>query len=533
MKCLKQLVDNFQTLPQSLFLHDIKRDGIYPLTGGGSADIYRGTVGGKPVCLKVLRVHTTQSGRRRKQLKANFCKEALLWAQLRHANLLPLLGVNTRLFPSGFCLVSPWMEHGDITAFLKENPGHDKTRALYEIVSGLQYLHSLSPPVVHGDIKGANILVDECHRCLLADFGLADSLTTMLTISSGDPKGSLRWMAPEMFRFSPTTEVDVEGHSRQNGVTRHKSPRDIYAFACTVLEIMTGEPPFPNVGDVAVISLVSTGVRPERPSKGWCPNNIWELVETCWCQDPLQRPRAEELQDRLQKLMEAGDSSSPVDPPFMGHFHPDGIDPSPPVPLNSLSPGNSYPGLPQENATSSTLHVSGVSVQPPVHASSASPQRHSPPISSGSNSSSSRQHSNNTSHSSSPPSGLPLWRGRGGVLMSGDNSHSLRRRAMDAISSGYRTIPSLFSRIPPSAQVVSIIICLVVRTSNAGMMAKTLVSIVTLGLCWEHVVFLAQTVFRKITSWFEGRVGHLRDLDQGYTLVTGGVSRPRWSSANR
>ncbi|KAL0060926.1 hypothetical protein AAF712_012262, partial [Marasmius tenuissimus] len=296
--------------------------------------------------------------------------------------------------------------------------------------------------------------------------------------------------------------------------------------------IMTGEPPFPNVKDVVVISLVSTGIRPGRPSKGWCPDNIWELVEGCWSQDPLQRPRAEELQDCLQKLMEAGDTSS-VDPPSMGHFYPDSLNPPPPAPLTSLSPGDARRNLPKKEATGSTLHISGSSVRPSIRAGSASPQRHSPPASSRSDSNR-QQHSNNTSRSSNPPAGLPLWRGQGRVLMSGDNSRSLRSRAMDAINHGYRTVPGLLSRLPPEDQgVISIIVLLAVGTSSTEMMVKVLVSIVTLGLCWEHVVFLARTVFRKTTSWIEDKVRQIRDLEkqytqgQGYALINRRAPRPR------
>ncbi|KAL0063163.1 plasma membrane calcium [Marasmius tenuissimus] len=232
------------------------------------------------------------------------------------------------------------MEHGDIITFLKENPGHDRIRALYDIVSGLQYLHSLSPPVVHGDIKGANILVDGHHQCLLADFGLADILadTTMMpTTSSGGIKGSTRWMAPEMFSFA--SGVDVKGDTKGNSTKdSKKTPRDIYAFACTVLEIMTGKPPFHHLIDAAVIFQVSVHhIRPERPSEGWCPDHIWDLVELCWGEDPLRRPTATMLQRYLHRLIEAG-NPFPGDPSFISYLNPD--DPS----LDSRTAGRSTLG---------------------------------------------------------------------------------------------------------------------------------------------------------------------------------------------
>ncbi|KAG7094582.1 hypothetical protein E1B28_005408 [Marasmius oreades] len=255
-----------------------------------------------------------------RRIIADFCREALIWTQLRHSNVLPLLGVNTELFPSCFCLVSPWMENGDIVSFLKMNPNHDKLQPICEIMAGLEYLHTLSPPIAHGDIKGANILVDEEHHCRLADFGLAAisaETMTMIHTTTGVIKGSIRWMAPELYAFATGT---VEKNAKED-----RTPRDIYAFACTVLEMLTGKPPFSNLIDAAVIYQVSVRrIRPERPSEGWCPNHIWNLVESCWDEDPLKRPRAKALHMYLQQLMLSG-NPDPGDPGFIGYFQPEGF----------------------------------------------------------------------------------------------------------------------------------------------------------------------------------------------------------------
>ena len=58
--------------------------------------------------------------------------------------------------------------------------------------------------------------------------------TTILTTSSGGVKGSTRWMAPEMYSFG--SGVDEEGE-KEGTPKEDKTPRDIYAFACTVLEV--------------------------------------------------------------------------------------------------------------------------------------------------------------------------------------------------------------------------------------------------------------------------------------------------------
>ncbi|KAK1227130.1 hypothetical protein PQX77_009870 [Marasmius sp. AFHP31] len=235
----------------------------------------------------------------------DFCREALIWTHLDHPNVLPLIGVNTKLFGTDFCLVSPWMENGDIITFLKRKPDHDRMRSIKEIAAGLEYLHSRSPMIVHGDIRGgqgtytyeercqANILVDEGFNCRLADFGLSREAltgTTTFESSTGGMKGSLRWMAPEGYLLSTS-----------NNSKGNHSPRDIYAYACTIIEILTGKPPFSDLFDGAVIAnVLFNHARPPRPTESWCPDCIWKLVERCWIQDSRKRPTARYIHSYLK-----------------------------------------------------------------------------------------------------------------------------------------------------------------------------------------------------------------------------------------
>ncbi|KAF9259165.1 hypothetical protein L218DRAFT_843322, partial [Marasmius fiardii PR-910] len=59
-----------------------------------------------------------------------FCKEVLIWTQLSHPNIVPLIGVNADLFEPEFCLVSPWMANDDIISFLKRNPDHNRLQSV-------------------------------------------------------------------------------------------------------------------------------------------------------------------------------------------------------------------------------------------------------------------------------------------------------------------------------------------------------------------------------------------------------------------
>ncbi|KIK66029.1 hypothetical protein GYMLUDRAFT_158685, partial [Collybiopsis luxurians FD-317 M1] len=171
----------YQALPLSLTVREVIREGWNPVAGGGFADIWRGRANEKPVCLKVLRFAVEQDENIRARMRKQFCHEALVWRQLNHTNILPLLGVNTELFFPSFCLISPWMEQRDIISYLKKNPDHDLLSVVgiplvlevrqfthlncgcfrfgakfLEVVAGMDYLHSREPPVIHGDIRGVS-----------------------------------------------------------------------------------------------------------------------------------------------------------------------------------------------------------------------------------------------------------------------------------------------------------------------------------------------------------------------------------------
>ncbi|KAE9402611.1 kinase-like protein [Gymnopus androsaceus JB14] len=302
---LRQLSVTYRILPASLVIRDVKQEGRHAVGGGGFADIYRGTILNlgrvQLVCLKVLRLVMEQDEETRDKIRKEFCKEALIWRQLKHPNILPLLGVNAELFSPSFCLISPWMENRDIITYLKNNPGHNRHTVLSEIAAGLYYLHSRDPPILHGDIRGANILVTDDLHCCLADFGLALIISDSRTLSttSAMTKGTTRWMAPEL--------IIPNNSARQ--APNHTS-RDVYAFGCTVLEILTLRLPFHDkTRDPAVIYSLMTGERPARPQNIWYPDAIWDLTTRCWTQEAAARPSAQEIYDFLQTTLTTSTTS--------------------------------------------------------------------------------------------------------------------------------------------------------------------------------------------------------------------------------
>ncbi|KAG6915138.1 hypothetical protein DXG01_013077, partial [Tephrocybe rancida] len=222
-------------------------------------------------------------------------KETILWGQLSHPNILPFYGLFR--FDGRVYFVSPWMEHGDIRMYLMHNPGAPRFKLALDVANGLAYLHENE--IIHGDLKGPNILIDDAGRAVLADFGLSSvsdcDIIAWMSQSAGASKGgSVIWQAPELF--------DIQNDKIVNNTTAS----DVYAWGCVCFEIFTGERPFGTLNPTQVLLRVISGARPQRPEASSPPwqewglnEDVWLLMDRCWSQDPLQRPSAHGIVDDL------------------------------------------------------------------------------------------------------------------------------------------------------------------------------------------------------------------------------------------
>ncbi|KAF9441592.1 kinase-like protein [Macrolepiota fuliginosa MF-IS2] len=265
--------------------------GKTPIASGHFGEILEGTIQGQRICVKVIKLY--QRSHIMNALKV-FLKEAMIWGQLQHPNLLPFYGVYHLDDSHGrICLVSPWMENGTIVEYLRAHPGVNRPLLVRDIAQGLEFLHRNK--VVHGDLKGVNILVSRAGHACLADFGLsslrdAEVIRFAMLESSGHRGGTPRWEAPELLDDS---EAII-----------HRTPAsDIYAFGCVCYEVFTGKVPFFELPkDIMVYVKVMNGERPSRPACGTWPirrwgltDGIWELIAQCWRHCSIERPNAREI----------------------------------------------------------------------------------------------------------------------------------------------------------------------------------------------------------------------------------------------
>ncbi|KAJ1301568.1 hypothetical protein OPQ81_008816 [Rhizoctonia solani] len=287
----------------------------WPVARGGFGEVWKGALvcnnasekKGRPIAVKRLTMYAAAGDEGMEKTRKRTRRELTIWSQLQHTNILPLLGACS--FRGGTGLVSGWQENGNATEWVRTNPQVNRLELCEGICRGLTYLHDTG--IVHGDLRGANVLICDDGTPKLIDFGLA-SITDGSSFSvSSTLAGTLRWMAPEL-------QV-TEGQ----GATK---AGDMFAFGMTMLELFTGLRPFSAVkNDIAVLLKYQNGERPPRPShtgrdvKGSKGNVIgtrsniprdgdeirdvcvpmddetWREVDRCWDQEPSLRPSASKM----------------------------------------------------------------------------------------------------------------------------------------------------------------------------------------------------------------------------------------------
>jgi serine/threonine protein kinase len=132
-------------------------------------------------------------------------------------------------------LVMDWVSGEDLRVLLRREgrpglPYAAALQAMRDVAAALDHLHSHEPPVVHGDVKPANIVVSggadgQRQRAVLVDFGLAGRLSD----AGSSPGATEAYASPEVFSGGPATPA-----------------ADIYSFAATAFELITGRVPVPG-----------------------------------------------------------------------------------------------------------------------------------------------------------------------------------------------------------------------------------------------------------------------------------------------
>lgn len=277
----------------------------YPVSTGGYGDVYSGRlVDDTPVAIKIIRPHDSD-GLSAGKYQKRAAKELYAWSKCNHPNVLRLLGLAE--FRNRLAMISLWAENGTLPSYIRKNPLVNRCSLSTSVSEGLAYLHVNG--IIHGDLKGANILVSSDGVPMLTDFGNAKlAEATLAFTTTAAVSFSPRWTAPEILE----------------GSTSHSRAGDVYALGMAILEIISGEVPFSRVGEMQIPTMVlvkkATPPRPEKqiPTRSVCGDILWALLMKCWAREPKLRPSSAQVRDIMSDItqdslayIEAGPDDEP------------------------------------------------------------------------------------------------------------------------------------------------------------------------------------------------------------------------------
>lgn len=248
---------------------------------GNFGQVFRGTMKlengfNKPVAIKTLKSENMS--------KEKFLAEAIVMKSLKHHNIVHILAISEDV--DNMFIITEFMDKGDLLKVLKSEARLDRNDLLticHQISMGMEYLESRE--FIHRDLAARNVLVSSDNVVKLADFGLAKCLQDAEPVYTGSSESVFppRWSSPEVldsYQFSIKS--------------------DVWAFGITCHEVYNhGEMPYKGRRNQELYHLLKSGFRLPRPSQ--MPLDIYQLIRSCWEDDPTQRPSFAELQEMLRE----------------------------------------------------------------------------------------------------------------------------------------------------------------------------------------------------------------------------------------
>lgn len=256
------------------------------LGSGGFGAVYKGSYRGEEVAIKKLH---PMDGQISAAQMDEFKKEVANLQALRHTRLVSFIGA-AFVRPS-LCLVLEFMSNGSLYDLLHQRRTPLTTEQRFgmavQVSEGVNFLHSLSPPFVHRDLKSLNVVLDMALNCKLCDFGLTQTMDNTHISRKDNEGGSPRYMAPELF--------DSKG--------RITEKVDVWALGCLAVEIFTGRVPHEECNTIQQV-MIKTLVNKQLPFLDWngVHPEIRKLAEACFIFDTRVRMDAPTFVDGLIAL---------------------------------------------------------------------------------------------------------------------------------------------------------------------------------------------------------------------------------------
>ncbi|KAJ2824311.1 ATP binding [Coemansia erecta] len=200
---------------------------------------------------------------------------------LDHKNVVKYMG--TDMDESKLYIFLEYVSGGSVTSALASYgmfPESLVRTYTAQIIEGLVYLHGQG--IIHRDIKGGNVLIDQDGSVKISDFGISKRVDEVVVAAANKAgrraslQGSVFWMAPEVVK---DTHYTVKG--------------DVWSLGCLVIEMLTGAHPFPDLDQMQALYTIGQRGRPQIPSSASAVAQ--EFLDQALQVDLEMRPTATDL----------------------------------------------------------------------------------------------------------------------------------------------------------------------------------------------------------------------------------------------
>lgn len=177
-------------------------------------------------------IYALKEYNKRENLQQDLLIELSILSSVNHPNVLSAHNIFT--IKEDICLILPFYPK-DLKVYIAktqylEIPSHETQLIAYELLCGLQYLHSNY--IVHLDLKPANILLDANNSPKIADFGLSRFFDKKIQYQS--PLITLNWRPPEFLAKDLSKEIKIKRNGKD---VMFRSEVDIWSMGLILFEL--------------------------------------------------------------------------------------------------------------------------------------------------------------------------------------------------------------------------------------------------------------------------------------------------------